>query len=281
MLTLSTWNYKKLDNAVKQYTQKQNNIAISIFEAVNKAVNSLSINEIEFQAKVQDSLTNGRFSLMIVGDKIHPQATQISETIQSAPNLQLSLCFIELSCYKLEKDSNWPLIIVPNCITKTKEITRAVVRVIYEEKRPDVRIETVQEEGETTSQTNLSIFIASLPNNIRDVFKIYLERWMRQGYDIYWGKVGFSLRIPWKGELTTVFDAYPYYIGILSEEYINKHNLPEDSFLKYKKALVTSSIIGSALAAERSYYDYTDMTVDDVMLILKVVDDFVNELCHK
>ncbi len=51
-------------------------------------------------------------------------------------------------------------------------------------------------------------------------------------------------------------------------------------YLKYREALMKSAIIGSALAAARSYYNYIDMAVDDVMLMLKSTDDFVNELCQ-
>jgi hypothetical protein len=77
---------------------------------------------------------------VVVGDRIHPSATQLAGTIQSAPHLQFSLGFVELQCYKLNKDSNWPLIVYPNLILKTKEVTRAVVKVLYEKEKPEVAV---------------------------------------------------------------------------------------------------------------------------------------------
>lgn len=78
----------------------------SIYHIVKSRTRSLDINEIEFRQKVQDCLTNGRFALLIVGDKIFPAATQLADVIQSAPHLQFSMCFVELKCYK--QDSGCP-----------------------------------------------------------------------------------------------------------------------------------------------------------------------------
>jgi len=278
--TLTTWNYDKLDQAVSSYMGKRIGEPLSICGAVKKAVRNFEVSEIEFQAKVQECLSNGRFALLIVGDRIFPEATQLAETIQSAPHLQFSLGFIELRCYRLEKGSNWPLVVIPNFVAKTKEITRAVVRVIYEGEKPDIQVDAVEEEvGKPTSRTNLPVFIASLPRNIKDSFKAYIERWMKAGYIIYWGKVGFSLRIPWKGKITTIFDAYPNNTSIiLTEKWARQYELPERTYQKYKDELMKSPVVGSAVVAGRKYLNYEDMTADDVVLILHSTDKLVNEL---
>ena len=78
--------------------------------------------------------------LIIAGDKIYPAATELGEIIQSAPSLQFKLSFIELRCFRLNIDSDWPLIIFPSVIAKSREVDRAVVKVIYEEKKPDIRV---------------------------------------------------------------------------------------------------------------------------------------------
>ena len=277
--TLSTWTYDQFNQAASAYLSKIKGEEVTIFTAVKKNVRNFELSEIEFQARVQECLTNGRFALLIVGDRIFPEATQLAEIIQSAPHFQFSMGFVELRCYKLERDSDWPLIVIPNFIIKTKEITRAVVRVVYEQKKPDVQVDAVEEE-KTTSKTNLPVFIASLPSNIRDSFKSYLERWMKvPGYTLYWGKVGFSLRIPWKSKMITIFDAYPNNASIiLTEKWARQYELPAETYNKYKEELMKSQIVGSAVAAGRKYLNYDDMTADDVMLILHSTDQFVNEL---
>ena len=147
---LATWSYGRLDEAVKSYMNKRFGEPISVFAAVKKAVHNFDLDQIEFESKVQDCLTNGRFALVVVGDRIFPEATQLAETIQAAPHMQYTMGFVELRCFRLGKGANWPLIVFLQFVAKTKEVTRAVVRVIYEEKKPDVQIETIEtmEEGD-------------------------------------------------------------------------------------------------------------------------------------
>jgi hypothetical protein len=280
--TLTSWTYDSLDRAVSSDLGRRYNEPTSIYKAVKKAVHNFELSEIEFQAKVQDGLSNGKFALLIVGDKIFPGATQLAETIQSAPHLQFSLGFVELHCYRLEKDSNWPLVIVPNFVARTREFTRAVVKVIYEERKPEVQVTDVEVESRTTSKTNFAEFTASLPSNIKDSFRAYIERWMKAGYTVYWGTVGFSLRASWKGKKVTILDAYPSYTSIVvTEKLVRQYQLPEDAYQHYKDELMGSATLGSAVASGRKYRNYDEMTADDVILILNSTDKFAAELANR
>jgi hypothetical protein len=146
---LAKWSYKELESAIEPFSLRQHNQSKSIFEIVKESSKYFDYNEIEFQAKVQDNLTNGSFALLIVGDKIHPSATQLADTIQSAPHLQFTLGFVELSCYKLDSDSEWPLIVYPNLVLKTKEVSRAIVKVLYEQDKPEVYVSTPSEDQDS------------------------------------------------------------------------------------------------------------------------------------
>lgn len=279
--TLTSWTYDRLDQAVSSDLGRRVGEPLSIFGAVKKHARNFELSEIEFQAKVQESLTNGRFALLVVGDRIFPEATQLAEIIQSAPHLQFSLGFVELRCYRLEKDTHWPLVVVPNFVARTREVTRAVVKVIYEERKPDIQVDAIEEEVKPTSRTNLAVFTASLPSDIKDAFKSYIDRWMKAGYTIYWGKVGFSLRTPWKGQMLTVFDAYPSVLSIiLTEKWAHRFKLPEEIYQGYRDELMKSPTLGSIVAAGRKYANYEDLSADDVALILQSTDRFVSEL-HK
>jgi len=134
--TLTGWDFPQLDKAVQAFMERQNGKAQSIYNIVKTKQGNFELSEIEFQQRVQDCLDNGRFALVIVGDRIFPGATQLGETIQAAPHMQYSMAFVELLCYRLNEGSDWPLIIFPHFITKTNEVTRAIVKVIYEEKKP-------------------------------------------------------------------------------------------------------------------------------------------------
>ena len=278
---LSEWSYSELDKAVQAYMQRVEGKAKSIYQ-ISKSVSGGDItDEIEFQQKVQHSLENGKFALLIVGDKIYPGATQLSEIIQSAPHMQFTLGFIELKCYQLDKKSDWPLVVVPNLIAKTNEVTRAIVKVVYEEKKPEVEITTPSEEKTSTGKTTKSEFLASLPTGLKDTFDHYITGWDQEGHTVYWGTVGFSLRVLMHGKLKTILDAYPDYISIYQEKRLMKDNLPKESHNKYKSELMKSSLLGSAYASNRRYVYYKDIPNEDIELLLKCTDNWAKELSRE
>jgi hypothetical protein len=211
---LSTWSYKKLDDAVRKSMSRLGKGNLGVYQLVKKQIKSFELSDIEFEASVQNCLENCKFALLIVGDRIYPETTQIAEAIQSAPHMQYSFGFVELQCFKLNKEEDWPLVIVPNLIAKTKEITRAIIKVVYEEKKPEVEVSTPETERIPARRTSLKEFVATLPSNIRNTFNSYIEKWIHSGYIIYWGLVGFSCRINWNGKEITIFDAYPTYASI-------------------------------------------------------------------
>lgn len=274
--TLAGWDYRKLDESIQAFMQKQFGQPKSIFDTVKSSVVSLEFGQIEFQQRVQDCLQSGRFALLIVGDKVFPGATQLAETIQSAPHLQYSIGFVELQCYKLTKESDWPLIVFPSFVTKTKEITRAVVKVIYEQRKPEIEVVT-PEEGKP-GYTNFSEFVASLPSALVDAFKSCIEGWMKAGYIVYWGKVGFSVRIPWKGRVRTVFDAYPSMASTLQTKWAKEFDLPNEPYESYRAELMKSPAISSAFVVGKRYVSFENMSEDDVTLLLAATDKLMRTM---
>jgi hypothetical protein len=279
---LSNYTYDKLDQQVSKCMNKQN-----ICTCIEKAGYKLNVDTIEFQAKVQDGLTNGKFILLIVGDKIFPEATQLAEIIQSAPHLQFKMGFVELRCFKLEKDNKWPLIVVPHFVAETNEITRAVVRVIYDPKTPP--IVTVEAppavvsrsssgSGRRTEHTNPIVFAASLPSNIQDIFKSYIERWLDAGYTLSCGSVSLSLNIKWKGELTSLCIFFLDEASIITEKLAREGDFPSEIYKKYKNGLLKSHILGNLLTKGKMYIHYNEMTVEDIELLLSSADMFASEL---
>jgi hypothetical protein len=276
--TLTTWEYQELDKSVQISMQRLTGKPIDIYQTVKRKAKDLDLSEIEFQDKVQDCLYNGRFALLIVGDKIYPGATQLAETIQSAPHLQFSIGFVELQCYRFSKDSTWPLVVFPYFVAKTKEITRAVVKVLYEEKKPEIQVDTPSEKETPSGFTNFAEYIASLPSGIADIFRLHIDSWMKAGYTVYWGKVGFSVRLRWKRKMVTIFDAYPTNAGILKNKWVEEYDLPKKPYETYREELMASSVIGSALATGKRYINYEDMSQDEVRLLLTSTDKLLSAI---
>ena len=280
--TLSNYTYDKLDQQVSTYMTKRYKESLNIYTCIKKAGHEVNASQIEFQAKVQDGLKNGRFILLIVGDKIFPEATQLVEIIQSAPHLQFTMGFVELRFFKLEKDKNWPLIVVPHFVAETNEITRAVVRVVYDPKTPpEIQVETPKEavvSGSGRGKTNPIVFAASLPSNIQDIFNSYIESWSDAGYTLYWGKVGFSLRVKWKGELISIYYAYPDQTSIVTEKLARQYEFPSEIYQKYKNEIMKSHILGNLLTIGKMYIGYNQMTMEDTVLLLSSTDMLASEL---
>lgn len=276
--TLAKWDYQKLDAEVQAFMQKHHGQQRSIYEILNSRTRNLALSEIEFQQRVQECLNDGRFALLIVGDKIFPAATQLAETIQSAPHMQYSIGFVELLCYTMDKEADWPLIVLPHFVARTNEVTRAIVKVVYEEKKPEIAVTTPEEENTFSGRTTFSEFAASLPSTISDVFQSYIGSWIEAGHTVYWGVRGFSLRINWRGKLTTIFDAYPTYASILQEKWVKKDGLPTEPYGAYRDVLMTSRVISSAFAAGKRYIYYEQMSRDEVELLLKTTDEFARSI---
>jgi hypothetical protein len=273
--TLTTWSYDQLDRAVASYHMGLKGQSTNIHKLVKAAVRSFDIGEIDFQNKVQECLNNGRFALLIVGDKIYPEVTQLANLIQSAPHLKYSMGFVELRCYRVEKDSNWPLIVIPHFVAKTKEYIRAVVTVVYEEKKPEVQVTHIApEEYKQPSKVDLNVFIESIPSDLRDFFRNYLGKWIADGYSIHWGKVGFSMGIPWKGKRAYLFDAFPTNARIIPEKVVGQYGLPEHVYKEYRSELLKSNALGGLMVSGRQYQNYDKLAKDDIALLLDATDKF-------
>jgi len=276
--TLAAWDYQQLEQAVQAFMQKEHGQPRTLFKIVQTQARALDVSEIEFQQMVQDGLANGRFALLVVGDRIFPGATQLADLIQSAPHLQFSMAFVELRCFRLKKDSNWPLLVIPSYVAKTKETVRAVVRIVYQEKKPEVQVETPSQEETSSGFTSLSEFIASMPAIIGEVFRPYIKKWMEAGHTIYWGTVGFSLRIDWKGKKTTLFEAYPDRASVIRDKKAQQIDVPKSPFSKYRASLMESPAISSAIASGKTYIRFENMSDADVAMLLSSTDNLLHSL---
>ncbi len=124
-------------------------------------------------------------------------------------------------------------------------------------------------------QSTLAEFAASLPAELADLFRSYIQSWDEKGYTIYWGKVGFSLRVFHEGKLRTVMDAYPDNMSICQESRLERYGLPREGYSEYRSALLGSPRIAAALTTGRHYVKYDELTTDEVRLLLEATDSMV------
>jgi len=233
------------------------------------------VNRVEFQHGVQESLDHGRFLLLIVGDKIYPEVAMILETIQSAPNLEYKIGLIELHMYRETGKPKWPVLVLPQIVMKTKEKIRSVVRIIHEEKKPEVRV-TAFEEGET--KLDFKTFKESVPSDYANDLIPVVQKWIEDGFNFYWGKAGFSIRFFWRGRFKSILDIYPDYISLMTEDMVKRKKLSEKPFQDYKKRIMSLTYIKRLFAQGRRYLYYErDIPPEEFPDLVDATDKLVRD----
>ncbi len=119
---LTKWTFDDLNKAV---IQVNNNIPI--IEIAKHNADANEIDEKYFIDSISKNLKRGRFLLLIVGDGIQESVEEMVDFLQRFAQINFTLALIELQVYKNNNDGS--TIILPQIITRTKEITRAIIKI--------------------------------------------------------------------------------------------------------------------------------------------------------
>jgi hypothetical protein len=67
--------------------------------------------------------------MLLVGDRIRSSVVDMLSHINKYPHLAMNVALIELQCYHLVEDEQWPLLVVPSLLARTEIIERSIVQV--------------------------------------------------------------------------------------------------------------------------------------------------------
>ena len=126
---ISTWSYEHLDNKVREYSNKRNANNKGILDIIEDLQDIDEIEKRNIVDTISRNLQKGRFLLLIVGDGIRESVEAMVDFLQKTPQLLFTLALLELQVYELEGDGAGSFLIIPQIVVRTREITRAVVRV--------------------------------------------------------------------------------------------------------------------------------------------------------
>lgn len=255
--------------------------AIDLHEIIRRSLAAHDFDSVDFEANARRALAAGDFLLLIVGDRIRPEVVLLSDIMGAAPHLEFSLALIEMNFYHVQGREAWPVLAVPSVVGRSHEVTRAVVRIRYEEKRPEVEVTSLEETAVSSGRTDLEVFLKSLPSGLSDVFRTYLDRWMSGPLTVFWGKVGFSLRYRPKGKLVTLFDAYPTYLSLIKEEWVKERDIPEDAYRVYRTEISGIPEAQRTFSRRGRYSSYKDLTVEEAQTILAATDKLAQTMIAK
>ena len=239
---------------------------------MKRSLDGQSFNSVDFEANIRRALASGDFLLLIVGDRIRPEVVLLSDTLGMAPSLEFSLALVEMNFYHLNGEEDWPVLAVPAIVGRSHEVTRAVVRIRYEQNRPEVEVAAAEDSAIAGGKTTPELFLKSMPSGLDDVFRPYLGRWMNGPYTVYWGKLGFSLRYAPTSKLMTLVGAYPAYMSVVTEKWATDVQVPPDAYRTYREMLANIPAMQRIFNRGGVYFDYKDLSPEELRQILEATD---------
>jgi len=130
---ISLWSYDDLNAKAREVARK------SLWEMVSSVADD-ALEEPRFVDAVSRNMQAGRFLLLIVGDGIREEMERLADFLQATPQLRFTLGLIELQIYRMGNEGR--LLVMPNVVGRTIEMTRAVIRVASTEgARVDVSLD--------------------------------------------------------------------------------------------------------------------------------------------
>ena len=235
----------------------------------------------EFQERVIANLHNGEFLLLIVGDRISANVALLADAIHGAPGLDFRLGLVELHLYPLKEGVDWPLLVIPDIVGRTVEKTRGVIKIQYVKERPKIAVEISKEEitAETKGRITPEVFLQKTPNDLRPIYEQWFKTWETKNFYIYWGTVGFSLRVKVQGKLQTIIDAYPEWaVSLIRESDAERCGASPQQYQKYVKDISNISKAVNLLGIGKKYISNDSMTAEDLMTILNATSKFAEEV---
>ena len=176
----------------------------------------LPVDEATFIDRVTRTLRQGTFLLLVVGDGIRERAETLTRHLNDAPGLGFSLALVELALFRMESEqadgaqADYPLLVVPRTVARTREVTRAVVEVRAPQ-GADVRVTVPDAEeedggGGSASRARLTEaaffdeLVASTSDELADDVRALIDAVCDLGPERTFNKRSISLRLPDPGD---------------------------------------------------------------------------------
>ncbi|MDZ7723924.1 MAG: hypothetical protein U5R06_14230 [candidate division KSB1 bacterium] len=147
--SMSKWNYQKLNEVTKEYTNKYMQKEVELFDYVQNQCGPIREGRDYFEEIVSKNLRLGRFLTLIVGDKIRQSMKEmLNYSANRYPHLSTDIALIQLKFYHLHGNEDWPLLVIPRIETKTEIVERSIVQ-IHLHKDGDYEINVHQEKADS------------------------------------------------------------------------------------------------------------------------------------
>jgi hypothetical protein len=283
---LAQWDYDQLNEAVIKASRQKGADGKSLEEIAKPYLETRGLSLVEFQERLIRNLEAGEFLLLVVGDRISPNVAMLGDVIKGSPGLNFTLGFVEIQLYRLNADSEWPILIVPDVVGRTVEKTRFVVKILYDEKKPSTVVELVNEderqETERKGLTTPDIFLMKISEDIRPVFERWWKEWGSRKMVTQWGTAGFSVRIPIKSSYKTFLRGFPDDISLLLRKTdADELGVSAERYEKYLDEIKQVSQAYNILAQGKNTIVYDAITSEELDYLIQATTQVAIEAMDK
>ncbi len=239
---VSRWTFDELEGRVRKYNQQYRGSDMGLVDTLRQ---SDYVDETEQQFiidAVSRNLRQGRFLLLIVGDGIRESVEEMVDFLQQNPQLLFTLALVELQVHELNVDNTRSFLIVPQIVARTREVTRAVVRI--EGKDIDsihVGIDTDLRTNDRKPRARATLSAEDFFDSLRqyagkddiEFAKRILDDMDKHPYLIDWKSASFVVKLPDPGgsgqnlTLLVVTNKGNAYVGWLPDQ-LQSLNLPPE-----------------------------------------------------
>jgi hypothetical protein len=238
---ISKWSYNELEERVRSYNQQYRGTNSGIIETLQLEQEDIEEDDESFFIDtVSRNIQQGRFLLLIVGDGIRESVEDMIDFLAQTPQLQFTLALVELQIYELDSNQDQSLLIIPQVVTRTREITRAIVKVEAKEVE-SITIDVVEKDSSDSEE----IFFNALSKSVSAELVMFARSIIKDienlGCIIEWHSASYVMKLPAPSGRRfnlSIIGVYKYgqvFIGGLANQ-LKKLGLPEQIGLDYAKS---------------------------------------------
>ena len=155
--SISKWDYSKLNEAVRNYTRRFEDIEMDLTDWVERQRGPIEYGRDYFEETVAKNLRLGRFLIVIVGDRIRQSLVEMVSYVNKYPHLATDIALVELNCYHWRPDADWPLLVVPTLAARTEIVERSVIQVTVTQEGHQVEVHQEGVQKKTGERKRVSL----------------------------------------------------------------------------------------------------------------------------
>jgi hypothetical protein len=128
---ISRWKFSDLDQAARKFTRQVERSELGLVEWIERYTHEPLDEESKlfFEDAVSKNLRLGKYLLLIVGDRIRSSVVDMLSYINKYPHLALNAALVELQCFQLYENCDWPMLVIPSVLAQTEIVERSIVQI--------------------------------------------------------------------------------------------------------------------------------------------------------